>query len=511
MGVPQLADLLTIPVQDDVLNQEVLPELQRRGLRVSDWFVGGVYRSMSMVVSLMRMNSRVALAALAAAGFEDYAFGFTPVPGGIDVTGWAPIIAQQRYGVVQIAASYTRRTITLTNASATPYGPLQPGAIILSIAATGNRYVLDQVVTIPASGSVTATFRSEFTNNSGAGLNYNDPPGSTLAFVTASYAGVTATNPAPSYYPVAQTGTGLGTITPSGAPTGSHNVTVRIDAQGTVAGATVGWSASVDGGAFATQSGSTATNLGGFGINLTLADNGGNPSFFVGTYFYIQTPGSDITQQGSDVETPQALGTRCRGLWPSLAFAKDSLGNWIPMSPTASAYLTLALSSNSNVKIALVKTDGTINNKLLIYIAGTGGAPSTPATIANVQAFFNVWSMLTDLPLVQTSTSQAITLGGLTISVPSAQAAAAKVAMQKRLQLYFGGLDTSNPITINSLLDHAYIASLIRTTGGVSKITDEAMTINGVAADFDLSVGGTAFQSASWTQQVATAFTWLTT
>jgi hypothetical protein len=192
---PQLADLLTVPSQDSVLDQEVIPELQKRSVRVTSWIVGGVYRAMAYVVALLRVNVRLAIATMVAAGFEDYAFGFStppPNPDGsiIDVTGWAPIIAQQRYGVVRIEASYTRRTITLTNTANVAYGPLQPGPTLMLQFPSGNRYLLDQVVTIPSSGSggtVQATFRSEFPSNTTAGLVYNDPSDSVITLVTSNF------------------------------------------------------------------------------------------------------------------------------------------------------------------------------------------------------------------------------------------------------------------------------------------------------------------------------------
>jgi hypothetical protein len=37
---PSFDDLLTVPTQDDVLEQEVLPEVKKRGSRVTDWIVG---------------------------------------------------------------------------------------------------------------------------------------------------------------------------------------------------------------------------------------------------------------------------------------------------------------------------------------------------------------------------------------------------------------------------------------------------------------------------------------
>src|SRR5579864_7045667 len=132
MSTPQLSDLTTVPDQVTALNQNVLPEAKLRGSRVTDWLTGGVYLAMSYVVALLYVLARAAIAAYTAAGFEDYAFGFStlpPNPDGsqTDVTGWAPFVAQQRYGTTQLLASYTLRNITLTNSVNTSYGPIQPG------------------------------------------------------------------------------------------------------------------------------------------------------------------------------------------------------------------------------------------------------------------------------------------------------------------------------------------------------------------------------------------------
>jgi hypothetical protein len=516
-AAPQLADLLTVPDQDTVLNQEVFPELKKRNVRVTDWLTGGVYLAMSYVVALMRVSVRLAIAAFVAAGFEDYAFGFsTPPPNSdgsiIDVTGWAPIIAQQRYGLTQILASYTLRNITLTNAVNASYGPIQPGDFKISFP-SGNRYVNNEAFTIPSSSSggvVMVSFRSELTTNSLKGIVYNDPSNSAIALVTSNYPGVTASNPSTPYSKVSQAGSGLGTVTTTGTPTGgSHNVAVRIDASGTVAGATFRWSTQVDTLGWVTQTGSSATNLGGFGINLTLFDNGGNPSFVAGAVYYFNTPGSDITQAGADIETPQQLGTRCRGLIPALAFAKDGNGNWIPGSPTNDAYTTLILNANSQVRIVFISPSATVNNELNIVIAGQGGAPLSSGVVANVQDFLDSFDFLTDLPVITTSTARAISLAGLNIICKSAQYASAKAAMTLRLQQYLGGVDQATLLSINGLIDYDYIIALVRTTPGVIKVSG-TLTINGVADDLQLPVIPGAFESASWTEAVTTGFTFST-
>jgi hypothetical protein len=514
MSTPQLSDLLTVPDQDTVLNQEVLPELKSRSVRVTDWLTGGAYLAMSYVVALMRVDVRKAIATYVLANFEDYVFGFQTLtlPDGtiLDVTSWAPFLAQQRYGLKQIEASYTLRNITLTNSVDRSYGPIQPGDFKI-VFPSGARYVNNVAFTIPASsagGQVVVQFRSELTVDSSQGLLYNDASDSTITLVTSSYLGVAATNPHTPYSAVSQTGSSLGTVTPTGTPSGSHTVAIRIDASGNVADSSVAWSTQVDSLGWVSQTGSTATNLGGFGIIVTLADNGGNPAFVAGSVYYFNTPGSDITQVGADAETPQQLGLRCRGLIPALAFAKDGNGNWIPGSPTSDAYTTLILNANSQVRVVYVG-QGSVNNEVLLVVAGQGGAPLSSGVVANVQAFLDSFAFVTDLPVVSTSTSRAITLGGLTITCKSAQRSSAQAALTLRLQKYLGSVDPATPLGINGTIDYDYLISLIRTTPGVTKVSG-TLTINSTTTDFPLPVTAGAFESALWTQSAASAFNWAT-
>ena len=515
MSTPSFDDLTTVPDQDTALNVEVLPELKTRAVRVTDWLTGGVYLAMAYVVAKLRTSVRQAIATLVAAGFEDYVFGFATLPAMpdgsiIDVTSWAPFVAKQRYGVTQLAATYTLRNITLTNSINSAYGPIADGDFMIKFP-SGNRYVNVGSFTIPASGAggvVVQQFRSEFTTDSSAGLVYNDASNSTIELVTSQYTGVSATNPSTDFSAVTQSGSSAGAVAASGSPSGNHNVAVRIDTTGSVAGATVGWSTQVDSLGWVQQTGSSATNLGGFGINVTLSDNsGGDNAFAAGSYYYFNTPGSDITSVGGDAETPQALGTRCRGMWPSLAFAKDSAGNFIPASPTKSAYEVLARSFNDQVRVVLISRDTTVNNKVNIIIAGQGGTPLSGATVANGQTFFDAYSMLTDYPVVNTSTARAITLAGLTVTAKANQLAAAQAALTLRLQTYLGGVDAFAPFSINGLIDYDYIISLVRTTPGVTKVSG-TLTINGGSTDLQLPVTAGAFESASWSQTAATAFTW---
>lgn len=586
MANPQFSDLTTLPTQQQVLDQEVIPQLQAQpqGLQVTSWVLGGVYRTLAMMVAYVRVQARQFIAAFTLAGFEAFVFGRQPTPNGQDVTGWSAMTALNRYGLAQKPATYTLRNITLTNSGGTPYNNLQEGSITIQFP-SGNRYLLrggktsliapvaasdtsltvgstigfpatgtlvidseqisysgttitsftgltrgangttaaahllntnvGQVMSIPANSSVQLAFRSE--QPMAIGLSYNsDPVSSTLQMVTSQFAGVTASNPSTTFSPVSQVGSGVGLVTPGGSPSSNHQVTVRIDASGTVAGSTVAWSTSLDGGTFVSQTGSTVVNLGGTSINITLSDNGG--SFAQGAYYYFSTPGSDLIAPGAAIETPQSLGARCAGLWALLPALYDQNGNYVPpASPTQNAYQALALSLNLSVVIAFVQVDPVINNLLHLYLAGQGGASLPGSILAAEQASFNVFNMTTDQIVCQTPTGRPITLAltgaGAGIQCRTSQLVAAKAALNQRLQAYFGGTDPNATLGINGLIDYDYVLSLIRTTPGVTHVSGTLqITANAVnyTSDVQLPSMANAVEVAQWTQDAGVAFPWLT-
>jgi hypothetical protein len=257
------------------------------------------------------------------------------------------------------------------------------------------------------------------------------------------------------------------------------------------------------------QSGSSVTNLGGYGINIALADAGGSPAFISRTSYYFSCPGSDITQIGADAETPTALGDRVLGLFASLAFPKDSNGSWIPLSPTETSYHALARSANSQVQIVLASPDAHINDQVNLVVAGAGGQVLSGGVLANVSDFFAHYSMLTDRVNVISPSVRVITLAGLVIVVRQNQLVAAQTALQSALAVYFSGLDPGKPFTINPRIEHGYIVSLAQSVGAL-RGSDVALTINGVTGDLVLPVAANAYESPQWTQSVSSAFVWVT-
>jgi hypothetical protein len=515
MAEPTLDEVLDVPTQAEVIDGDVLPELRRNEVRVSDWSRISVYRAMVYVVALLFVQVRQIIAAIAAAGFEDYVFGLVEVPNGIDVTSWATDVARQRYGIERIEATHTRRRFTLTNSVASSYGPLQSGDIVVEFPSIdgvlpGNRYVLDEDdVTIPSAGEVEAIFRSEFPVDSDNNLNYDDVSDeSDIILVTAQYPGVTVTNPAPDFTDVTQSGSGIGTVTPSGTPNDTYTFRVEIDATGTIGGGAL-WTPYVDDVAQAQQSGASAANVGGTGVTITLANNGGSPAFVEGTVFHFSTPGTDVTEVGRNQETPQELGARCRAIWPLLAAPIDlDSDEAVPVSPTAAGYVLLAKRASDEVKVVFVDTDDTINNRVYITVAGQGALLSG-STIANVQAYFDQFEMITDDVVVQSATTRTITLASVTVVVRRGQKEAVAARMKERLRNYFRGVDATETLEINGLIDHAYVSSLIRNTPGVKRFpTDEDFTINGTNDDYQLPGAAGAYELALWTQDPSSDFTW---
>ena len=507
---PSFTDLITIPSVQDIFDGELAPILRSNKVRVTDWLVGGAYRALGFFGSSAWQQGRTALATLTASTFGDMVFGFVDAPLGIDLSSWVTPYAKGVYGVRRIEATFTIRTITLTNATLNTYGPISDGSCTIVCTTTGNRYKNVGALTIAASTTTTASFRSEYAVNSAIGRSYIDTVNDGhWQIVTAQYPGVTVSNPCPTgaFSPVSSTGAGTGTIAPTGSPGAAHSLAVRVDAAGVIGGGS--WSVSLDGGAFVSQGAiGTLANFGGTGITITPTNGAGTPSFPAGALFYFNAPGSDVTQAGRDQETPGATGTRCYALYPSLAFPKDAGGNWIPASPTLPAYEAMALSASDQVKVAFAKTDPTINGKVNIVIAAQGGVlPSS--VVALVQLFFNAFHMLTNNVAVSSPTPNVITLGGATIKYRGTLATV-QAALTARLSAYLAGVDPLSPLPVNGLLDRSYINSLIRSTPGVTHL-DDALTINTVAADLQLPTSGT-YGLATWDgasgNPVSSAFTW---
>lgn len=503
--------------QLDSIRTTLLAKLQGRGLPTTDWGATGIERTIvEMVAQALQDLVVTARPIVVGGGFIDYATG-----------DWLTFNSKQRYNNDRNPATYTQGTIVLTNTTSSLI-PVSATALWFKFP-SGNRYngpIGAGPFSIPANGTLSITVQSESPNHSVATgpndiaplVNYVDPSAATPIIMVTPLAGVTATNPAPLFSSVTQAGIGSGVVTPTGAaPAPGHNISIRVDVSGQVGGALV-YSYSLDGAAWVTGlTASSQANIGGFGIGFTLANGAGNPSFQQGTVYGFSTPGSWITQQGTDQELDIALKSRDVNRWPSLAAAAA-----IPGSPTLGLYDLLVrlapsvigqtlVQAPSQVTQTLVQTDGIVNNKVNIYVAGQGGI-LPGSVIAAIQAFLAALNMITDNPVVLSPAALVIQIAGLTITVKQASLAAAQVALQSALQTYFAGLGINASAT-NGVIRHARIVQIIEDIAGVVDLTDTTMTLQagaGAAVVGSITLPSVVgqVQLPQWSQQIATAATW---
>lgn len=451
---PQFQDLITIPTQQQTLDQEVTPTLaaQPGGLQVTSWVLNGVYRSMAMLVAFLRVQARTFIATFTLAGFEDYIFGRSPTPNGADVTSWAPMTALNRYGLVQKPATYTLRTITLTNSGPTPYNNLQSGAIIIQFP-SGNRYILrggqttlaaaalssdatlsvSSTIGFPATGTLIIDGEqitySSLTSTSFGGLVRGANGTTAAAHALAATIGQTISIPASgstqvtfrSEAPMAPglsynsdpTGSTLLMVTNSFpavtasnpqtpyspvsragsgiglvTPSGTPSGTHQVTVLITASGTVAGSTV----GWSTSLDGSTFTAQSGSTVTLAgtivVTLSDNGGSFVQGAYYYFSTPGSDITSPGAAIETPQALGQRAAGLWALLPALYDQNGNYVPPASPTQSAYVALALSANQSVVNAFVLPDPLINNLLHLYISGQGGASLPGSILAAEQAF---------------------------------------------------------------------------------------------------------------------------
>ncbi len=456
--------------------QNVIGTYQAEGFPTQNWQSGGTdaTRSLAIATSVHDLSANYIPSITAG--------GFTSLAAQLENPGWLQLLAEEIYNLLYNRATFTVGDILLTcAATAGPY-TIAAGDLTAVFGASGNRYINSTGGVLATSGTLALEWTAET-----AGAEYNDPSSSGAISLVSSLPGVTLTNVATDYTDVAQVGAGTGSITPSGSPTGSHQITISIT--GTGAAGAASWSYSLDGSP-SVDAGAVAslTNLGGYGINVTLTNGVSGTSFVDGDTYLFNTPGSWITTQGSDVEVPATLAARCQNRWSSLSNI-----------PTGSFYELLAQSVpnvGSQVTQVIVIEDSDINNKVNIVVSGPEGA-LPPATVALIQAFVDPRAIGTDWPTVQ-SPSVHDTVIAFTATVQASLYATASGTVETSIDDYVNGS------AINPTLRIARIIDLVMNVNGLIDVSD--VTIDGEAENLTLGDAST-FVVASL---VTLSITWVT-
>lgn len=494
-----LAQLLEDVTIDNVVSK-ILGVLQSNGSPITDWYEGGTERTrVKAFATALRDLAGVLVKKIAGGSFLDFADTVANSVG----ASWLRLHAEQVFDT-----TYNKRTRTVGKVRlncAVTAGPhnLQPGALIIRFTATGNRYFSTNtgVVVIPSGGFVDVEVKAEFEQNTTADppVNFSDPSGAAIELVS-FFAGVTVTNPAPTYSPVTLTGTGTGTVTPSGTPSGSHSVSVKIETSGQAGAA--GWRYSIDGGAYSSvQTGASLANLGGFGIDVTLANGAGTPSFVAGDVYTFTTPGTWITTQGLDDESNPNLIQRCRARWPEQGAI-----------PSEDVYILMARRSSTQITQVFAANDPVVNNKILLYLAGAAGLLSA-GVLASAQAYIRARTGDSDLVECLSPAERTITLSAALVRVKASKLVAAQAAAQSAIATYLQSVGTNGKVKRARIVDLVMSIDGIRPEGeGQQPVgTFTGLTISGANADgedLQLPVTPGAFELPKWTQTLSTLWTW---
>lgn len=444
-----LSSLLT-PLTPQQIFGQLLAYYQANGFPVQSWQPGGTERTRLMAFStVMASISAQYIPNLAAAGFLDYAGNISPQ--------WLQLLAQEVYEVPYNAANFTFGTILLTSSAAAPAYTIAAGQLIAVFGASGNRYINTTGGTLSTNSTLSLTFQSET-----AAAKYQDPSSSGAITLVTPLPGVTLTNAPGNFTSTIHIGSGTAVFTPSTSltPPGNFTVVVRVDSSGVTGVAT--WSYSISGAPFVSVGAVASHAIGVTPITVTFDTTSGKIMIIGDTYTFT-TPGSWISQQGSDIESNASLVARCQARWASLS-----------QIPVNNLYYLLATSTptvGGQVTQCLVFVDSVINNKVNIVIAGPAGAlPS--ATVSAVQSYINPRVPITDFPVVTSPITATVSLyAGITVS--AAQSATAQAAILTAMENYIdGGL-------INATIRIAAIIDLIMNVPGVIDVTGVGIGING--------------------------------
>jgi baseplate J-like protein len=474
-----LSDLL-IPKTVEQVVAKILAVLQSEQFPVTDWQPGGVERTRTKAFATALSDLVSALVPIVAGGgFVDYARA-----------AWLRLLAKQRYDLDYGEASFTKGTIRLTCAAAA--GPYTIVADQLRFQfPSGLRYQNKTGGVLASAGTLNVSVQSEYQNDSLKGLNYVDPSGAVISMVT-PLAGVTATNIAPPFSSVSHAGVGGGTVTPSGTAGAQYQITIRIDTNGQAGVAA--WSYSINGAAYVSAVGAPSSLLlPGTGITVTLANGPASPSLLQGDTYTFASPGTWISEQGTDEEIDSSLAARCKNRWPSLNALLTS-------SPTLGYYDLLARQASAQVTQTKIQTDPTINNKVLIVIAGQGGVLPDGVRIT-VQDYISKRVTLTDYPVVIHPTVRPIVLTGVA-TVDRSKRSAAQASAEAAVRTYINTI-----VGINGVVRLAEIIDAVMAVDGMVDLT--GLTINGSATNLTLPVTANAYELSSWAESIATALTWV--
>jgi len=489
--VATLDDLL-VPRDRDTIEAILLSTLQAEGFPVTDWYVGGVARTILKMVASAILDRETWIRYIASGGFLDLASTLVD-PEGTPVEGWLEMLAAQNFNLARAPATFTQKTLTLSCASG--QGPYTRAAGELkAISQTGNRYVNVASVTIPDGSSVTATFQAE-----SPGLII-DATG-TIDQLTTPLPGVSVVDATTQFSTPVTSWTGTGTIVPSatGMPSPARTLKVTIAQSGRIdgTGAPVArFTLTVFTAGTPVTSGPydvTATHADG-DITLTFADgSAGTNSFIAGDVWYVSTPGQPTIQMGADQELLATLAQRCRDMWPALS-AIPTEGKYAAWARQCSIEESLGVNRVATHPSTAVA--GVVN----VYVSDARGTAEA-STVVAIQSYIDKRSVDIEYAAVDAATSVTINLTGK-VWVKRSQMTEVKAAAKTSWNSYLSGVPIGGEMP-GGIVRVSKLDQILEDLG-VFNSSELAINAGGTDVDLELDPDEVPAASASGTD----ALTW---
>jgi hypothetical protein len=421
--VATLDDLL-VPRSRDTIEALLLSTLQAEGFPVTDWQAGGVARTLLKMIATGLLDRETLIQYLAAGGYLDLAAVLVDA-NGTPVESWLVVLAEQMYGITRAAATYTKKSITLTCTSGP--GPYTRAAgQLVAVSQAGNYYTNVAEVTIPDGGSTIAVFQAQ---TPGSGVS--DATGTIDELVT-PLPGVSIVDAQTQFSVPSEFRVGSGTITPSatGTPSPARTIKFQCTTSGQLSGSTAYYKITTYTNGVAAEFGPyqmTSSTYAQGDVTLTFADGSSGTSFVAGDILYVSTPGEPTIQNGTDEETLASLAQRCRDRWPSLSAI-----------PTESKYAAWVrqCSIDSSLGINRVSTapSNTVAGYVNVYVADQTGT-ATPETVTALQAYIDKRTVDIERAVVNEASGKTITVTG-TAQVKRGQLATVKAAAKAAWATY---------------------------------------------------------------------------
>jgi len=173
---------LTTPLTADEVETAIYDAIEARGAKTTSWKPGAVVRTIIAGVSIVLAAFSQLSALVASSGFLELA-----------TESWLTLVAQYVFGVTRTTATFATGTVTLTNASATPYSG-GAGDLIVQNSTTGAAYRSTESWALDAAGGANDEI-DVAVKAIEAGSDSTSPAGDIDTLVT-TLSGVTVTNAA---------------------------------------------------------------------------------------------------------------------------------------------------------------------------------------------------------------------------------------------------------------------------------------------------------------------------